>query len=63
MERGFVKLWRRTLDSGILQHPTAWQVFGYLLLMANSKPHKRIPIYSKSRKVTTYTFMCMLTVN
>lgn len=42
MERGFVKLWRKTLDSGILQHPTAWQVFGYLLLMANSKPHRRI---------------------
>lgn len=42
MERGFVKLWRKTLDSGLLQHPTAWQVFGYLLLMANSKPHRRI---------------------
>lgn len=42
MERGYVKLWRKTLDSGILQHPTAWQVFGYLLLMANSKPHRRI---------------------
>ena len=42
MERGYIKLWRRTLDSGLLQHPTAWQLFGYLLLMANSKPHKRI---------------------
>lgn len=42
MTRGFVKLWRKTLDSGLLQHPTAWQVFGYLLLMANSKPHRRI---------------------
>lgn len=42
MERGFVKLWRKTLDSGLLQHPTAWQVFGCLLLMANSRPHRRI---------------------
>jgi hypothetical protein len=42
MERGYVKLWRKTLDSGLLQHPTAWQVFGYLLLMANGKPHRRI---------------------
>lgn len=42
MERGYVKLWRKTLDSGLLQHPTAWQVFGYLLLMVNNKPHRRI---------------------
>ena len=42
MERGYVKLWRKTLDCGLLQHPTAWQVFGYLLLQANSRPRRRI---------------------
>lgn len=30
------------MDSGLLQHPTAWQLFGYLLLNAAHKPHKRI---------------------
>lgn len=42
MERGYVKLWRKTLDSGLLEHPTAWQLFGYLLLKASHKPHKQI---------------------
>lgn len=41
MERGYVKLWRKTLDSGLLQNATAWQVFGYLLLKASHK-HTRI---------------------
>ena len=40
MERGYVKLWRRTLDSGLLQHPTAWQVFGYLLMSATRSERK-----------------------
>lgn len=42
MERGYVKLWRKTLDSGLLQHPTALQVFMYLLLMTSHKKQKRI---------------------
>lgn len=42
MERGYVKLWRKTLDSGLLQHPTALQVFMYLLLKTAAKPYKRI---------------------
>jgi DNA-binding transcriptional regulator YhcF (GntR family) len=33
-EPGYIKLWRKTLSSGILKNPTAWQVFGYLLLKA-----------------------------
>lgn len=40
MERGYVKLWRKTLDSGLLQHPTAWQVFGYLLMSATRARRK-----------------------
>lgn len=42
MERGYVKLWRKTLDSGLLQSPTAWQVFGWLLLSASRKKHVMI---------------------
>lgn len=42
MERGYVKLWRKTLDSGILQHPAAWQLFGYLLLRTSHRPHRQI---------------------
>jgi len=42
MERGYVKLWRKTLDSGLIQHPTALQVFTYLLLKTTYKPHKLI---------------------
>lgn len=40
MERGYVKLWRKTLDSGLLQHPTAWQVFGFLLMSATRSNRK-----------------------
>ena len=42
MERGFVKVWRKTLDSGLLQHPRALQLFMHLLLTATSKPCRRI---------------------
>jgi hypothetical protein len=37
MERGYVKLWRKALDSGLLQNGPAWQLFGYLLLKAAHK--------------------------
>lgn len=42
MERGYVKLWRKTLDSGLLQHPTALQVFVWLMLNACRMPRKQI---------------------
>lgn len=35
---GFVKLWRKTLDSGLVQHPNALQLFIWLLLKAAWKP-------------------------
>lgn len=38
MERGFVKLWRKTLYNGVLQNGPAWQLFGYLLLSAAHRP-------------------------
>lgn len=42
MERGYVKLWRKALDSGLLQNGPAWQLFGYLLLKASHKSRKSI---------------------
>lgn len=40
MERGYVKLWRKTLDSGLLGHPNAWALFTWMLLKAAWKPAK-----------------------
>ena len=37
MERGYVKVWRKLLDSGLLRNGPAWQVFGYLMLKASHK--------------------------
>lgn len=42
MLRGYIKLWRKTLDSGLLQNGPAWQLFGYLLLRATHKPYRTI---------------------
>lgn len=42
MNRGYIKLWRKTLDSGLLQNGPAWQLFGYLLLRATHKPYRTI---------------------
>lgn len=42
MERGYVKLWRKCLDSGLLQNGPAWQLFGYLLLKTTHRPHRQI---------------------
>lgn len=42
VERGYVKLWRKTLDSGLLENGPAWQLFGYLLLNAAHRPHRQI---------------------
>lgn len=40
MERGYVKLWRKTLDSGLLTSPDVSQLFLYFLLKASWKEHK-----------------------
>ena len=42
MEQGYVKLWRKCLDSGLLKNPTAWQLFGYLLLKAMHRAHRQL---------------------
>lgn len=38
MNRGYVKVWRKTLDSGLLQYPEAWALFCWCLLNATRKP-------------------------
>ena len=42
MEQGYVKLWRKCLDSGLLQNGSAWQLFGYLLLKTTYRHHRQI---------------------
>ena len=42
MELGYVKLWRKCLDSGLLQNGPAWQLFGYLLLKTTYRHHRQI---------------------
>lgn len=42
MEQGYVKLWRKCLDSGLLKNATAWQLFGYLLLKATHRSHRQL---------------------
>lgn len=57
MERGYVRVWRRIADSGLLQHPRALQLFMHLLLTATSKPCRRIvagaPLDLKPGEVVT----------
>ena len=42
MEQGYVKLWRKCLDSGLLKNTTAWQLFGYLLLKSTHRAHRQL---------------------
>lgn len=38
MHRGYIKIWRKTQDSGLLQLPNALALFIYMLLEATHKP-------------------------
>ena len=42
MERGYVKLYRKTLDSGIIRHARAWQFLSWCLLRATHRPYTRV---------------------
>lgn len=35
MHRGYVKLWRKTIDSGLLTNPNAFTLFAYFLMRAS----------------------------
>ena len=39
MERGYVKLWRKSLDSRVFQNPELWQLWTWCLLRAAHKAH------------------------
>lgn len=38
MHRGYIKIWRKTLDSGLLQLPNSLALFVYMLMEATHKP-------------------------
>lgn len=42
MNRGYVKLWRKSLDSGLLQNPEAWALWSYILMSVTHKPTKQL---------------------
>lgn len=42
MNRGYIRLWRKTLDSGLLRQPNVWILFSYCLLKATYKRRKVI---------------------
>ena len=42
MHRGYIKLWRKSQDSGLLQNPYAWTLWCHLLMKATHKPHKQL---------------------
>lgn len=42
MNQGYVKLYRKALQSGLLQHAKSWQFLCWCLLTATHKPYKRL---------------------
>lgn len=42
MNRGYVRLWRKSLDSGLLRRPKVWAFFCYCLLKASHKTRKAV---------------------
>ena len=42
MHRGYVKVWRKLEDSGIIKDERACQIFLWAMLKATHKPHKQI---------------------
>jgi hypothetical protein len=42
MQRGYVKLWRKLEDSGIIGNTEVAQLFLYLMVKVSSRPRKKI---------------------
>lgn len=42
MNRGYIRLWRKSLDNDLIRNPNAWQLMSWCLLKATHKPHKQI---------------------
>jgi len=51
MHRGYVKLWRKTVDSEMFQNHKLWAVWTWLLLNAT---HKEMEVYAGLEKVKLY---------
>ena len=45
MERGHVKLWRKSIDSGLLQNPDLWTFWSWCLMKASWKEYKTMINY------------------
>ncbi|MBI9089889.1 MAG: hypothetical protein JEZ12_11790 [Desulfobacterium sp.] len=42
MDQGYIKLWRKSLDSGLMQNPNLWFFWCWCLLKASHKRHKQM---------------------
>lgn len=42
MKRGYIKLWRKSLDGGLLQNPKLWAFWSWCLLKASHKKHTQL---------------------
>src|SRR3990167_254215 len=42
MERGYIKVWRKSLDTNIFYNPEVWQFWCWCLMKASYKKHKII---------------------
>jgi len=42
MHRGFIKLWRKSTDHGLLQNPNTFTLWCFLLLRASHKPYQQV---------------------
>ena len=51
MPNGWIKLYRKTLDNGILRDRTAWAIFSWLLLKVNEKGQKAIGRYWAAKEL------------
>ena len=48
MHRGYIKLWRKTVDSYVMSDPIIWWVWGHILLEVTHKPRS---FYYKSQEI------------
>jgi len=42
MDQGYVKLWRKSVDSGIMQNPNLWTFWSWCLMKASHKKRKQV---------------------
>jgi len=47
MERGYIKLWRKSLDSGLLQNPKIWTFWSWCLMKATHKKRSQMIGFQK----------------